>query len=174
VTRQKTLLHTHTLVVYPNLWVVASGSQRHLVMAYVASHRQWDVYWYIDVLAYTNTDYNYIAAVDWSSGGTDRQEYPDTCYPRSGSWVLTKCVPFNSKMYPSLQLEGGIHVMNGWSHWGVPYQKMHKPRACDPRCALSSKARPPHTASLHRYCPIYSKFKHSVSNPILFPAVQTA
>ena len=28
----------YTLVVYPNLCVVASGSQRHLVMAYVASH----------------------------------------------------------------------------------------------------------------------------------------
>ena len=38
VTRQKTLLHMHTLVVYPNLWVVASGSQHHLIMAYVASH----------------------------------------------------------------------------------------------------------------------------------------
>jgi hypothetical protein len=34
----KTLLHMCTLVVYPNLWVVARGSQRHLVMAYVASH----------------------------------------------------------------------------------------------------------------------------------------
>jgi hypothetical protein len=39
--RQKTLLHMHTLVVYPNLWVVASGSQRHPAMAYVASHRWW-------------------------------------------------------------------------------------------------------------------------------------
>jgi hypothetical protein len=38
VTRQKTLLHMRTLIVYPNLWVVASGSQCHLVMAYVASH----------------------------------------------------------------------------------------------------------------------------------------
>jgi hypothetical protein len=27
-----------TLVVYPNLWVVANGSQRHPAMAYVASH----------------------------------------------------------------------------------------------------------------------------------------
>ena len=38
VTWQKTLLHMYTLVVYPNLCVVSSGSQRHLVMAYVASH----------------------------------------------------------------------------------------------------------------------------------------
>jgi hypothetical protein len=38
VTWQKPLLHMYTLVVYPNLCVVASGSQRHLVMAYVASH----------------------------------------------------------------------------------------------------------------------------------------
>ena len=38
VTWQKTLLHMYTLVVYPNLCVVASSSQRHLVMAYVASH----------------------------------------------------------------------------------------------------------------------------------------
>jgi hypothetical protein len=38
VTQQKILLHMRTLVVYPNVWVVASGSQRHLVMAYVASH----------------------------------------------------------------------------------------------------------------------------------------
>lgn len=34
----ETLMHMRTLVVYPNLWAVASGSQRHLVMAYVASH----------------------------------------------------------------------------------------------------------------------------------------
>ena len=31
-------MHMRTLVVYPNLRAVASGSQRHLVMAYVASH----------------------------------------------------------------------------------------------------------------------------------------
>jgi hypothetical protein len=37
VTRQKTLLHMCTLVVYPNLWVVASGSQNP-AMAYVTSH----------------------------------------------------------------------------------------------------------------------------------------
>jgi hypothetical protein len=35
----KTLLHMYTLVVYPNLCVLASGSQHHLVMSYVASHR---------------------------------------------------------------------------------------------------------------------------------------
>jgi hypothetical protein len=35
----KTLLHMYTLVVYPTLCVVASGSQHHLVMAYVASHK---------------------------------------------------------------------------------------------------------------------------------------
>jgi hypothetical protein len=35
---RETLMHMCTLVVYPNLRVVASGSQRHLVMAYVASH----------------------------------------------------------------------------------------------------------------------------------------
>jgi hypothetical protein len=40
VTWQKALLHMYTLVVYPNLCVVASGSQRHLVMAYVASHME--------------------------------------------------------------------------------------------------------------------------------------
>jgi hypothetical protein len=34
VTRRKTLLHMSTLVVSPNLWAVASGSQRHLVMAF--------------------------------------------------------------------------------------------------------------------------------------------
>jgi hypothetical protein len=39
VSWQKTLLHMYTLVVYPTVCVVASGSQRHLVMAYVASHR---------------------------------------------------------------------------------------------------------------------------------------
>ena len=39
VSWQKSLLHMYTLVVYPNLYVVASGSQRHLVMAYVTSHR---------------------------------------------------------------------------------------------------------------------------------------
>jgi hypothetical protein len=38
VTQQKTLLHMQTLVVYPNLWVVASSSQPYLVMAYVAFH----------------------------------------------------------------------------------------------------------------------------------------
>jgi hypothetical protein len=38
VTWQKTLLHMRTLVVSPNLWVVASGSWRHPAMAYVASH----------------------------------------------------------------------------------------------------------------------------------------
>jgi hypothetical protein len=38
VTWWKTLLHMYTLVVYPDLCVVASGSQRRLVMAYVASH----------------------------------------------------------------------------------------------------------------------------------------
>jgi hypothetical protein len=38
VTWQKTLLHMYTLVVFPNLCMVASGSQGHLVMAYVASH----------------------------------------------------------------------------------------------------------------------------------------
>jgi hypothetical protein len=38
VTWWKTLLHMYTLVVYPDLCMVASGSQRHLVMAYVASH----------------------------------------------------------------------------------------------------------------------------------------
>jgi hypothetical protein len=38
VTWQKTLLHMYTLVVYPNLSMVASSSQCHLVMAYVASH----------------------------------------------------------------------------------------------------------------------------------------
>jgi hypothetical protein len=38
VTRQKTLLHMYTLVVYLNLCMVASGSQHHLVMAYMASH----------------------------------------------------------------------------------------------------------------------------------------
>jgi hypothetical protein len=40
VTWQKTLLHMRTLVVYPNLWVVASGSQHYLVMVYVASHKE--------------------------------------------------------------------------------------------------------------------------------------
>ena len=40
----KTLLHIHTLVVYPNLQVVASGSQCHLVMAYVASHKKKTVW----------------------------------------------------------------------------------------------------------------------------------
>jgi hypothetical protein len=40
VTWWKILLHMYTLVVYPDLWVVASSSQRHLVMAYVASHKQ--------------------------------------------------------------------------------------------------------------------------------------
>jgi hypothetical protein len=34
----KTLLHMYTLVVYPNLYVVANSSQRYLVMANVASH----------------------------------------------------------------------------------------------------------------------------------------
>jgi hypothetical protein len=43
VTRQKSLLHMYILVVYPNLCVVASGSQRHLVMAYVASHKTHSV-----------------------------------------------------------------------------------------------------------------------------------
>jgi hypothetical protein len=41
VTWWKTLLYKYTLVVYPDLCVVASGSQRHLVMAYVASHTKW-------------------------------------------------------------------------------------------------------------------------------------
>ena len=36
----ETLMHMRTLVVYLNLWAVASGSQRHLVMAYVASHKK--------------------------------------------------------------------------------------------------------------------------------------
>ena len=40
VTRQKTLLHMRTLVVYPNLWVVASSSQCQLLMVYVASHTE--------------------------------------------------------------------------------------------------------------------------------------
>jgi hypothetical protein len=31
-------MHMRTLVVYLNLQAVASGSQRHLVMVYVASH----------------------------------------------------------------------------------------------------------------------------------------
>jgi hypothetical protein len=39
VSWQKTLLHMYTLVVCPNLCVVASGSQRHLAMAHVASQR---------------------------------------------------------------------------------------------------------------------------------------
>jgi hypothetical protein len=38
VTWWKTLLYIYTLVVYPDLCVVASGIQHHLVMAYVASH----------------------------------------------------------------------------------------------------------------------------------------
>jgi hypothetical protein len=40
VSWQKTLLHMYTLVVCPNLCVVASGSQRHLTTAHVASHIQ--------------------------------------------------------------------------------------------------------------------------------------
>ena len=38
VTWCETLMHMRTLVVYSNLQVVASGSQCHLVMVYVASH----------------------------------------------------------------------------------------------------------------------------------------
>jgi hypothetical protein len=38
VSWQETLLHMYTLVVCPNLCVVASGSQRHPAMAHVASH----------------------------------------------------------------------------------------------------------------------------------------
>jgi hypothetical protein len=36
---QETLLHMYTLGVYPNLCVVARGSQRHPATAHVASHR---------------------------------------------------------------------------------------------------------------------------------------
>jgi hypothetical protein len=38
VTWQKALLHMYTLVVCPNLCVVASSSQRHSATAHVASH----------------------------------------------------------------------------------------------------------------------------------------
>jgi hypothetical protein len=38
VSLQKTLLHMYTLVVCPNLCVVASSSQCHSAMAHVASH----------------------------------------------------------------------------------------------------------------------------------------
>jgi GTPase involved in cell partitioning and DNA repair len=38
VSLQKTLLHMYTLVVCPNLCVVASSSQRHSATAHVASH----------------------------------------------------------------------------------------------------------------------------------------
>ena len=38
MTQQKTLMHMCTLVVYPYSWVVASGSQRHLIMVFAASH----------------------------------------------------------------------------------------------------------------------------------------
>jgi hypothetical protein len=38
VSLQKTLLHMYTLVVCPNLCVVASSSQCHSATAHVASH----------------------------------------------------------------------------------------------------------------------------------------
>jgi hypothetical protein len=41
VSLQKTLLHMYTLVVCPNLCVVASSSQCHSATAHVASHRVW-------------------------------------------------------------------------------------------------------------------------------------
>jgi hypothetical protein len=40
VSLQKTLLHMYTLVVCPNLCVVASSSQCHSAMAHVASHNK--------------------------------------------------------------------------------------------------------------------------------------
>jgi hypothetical protein len=40
VSLQKTLLHMYTLVVCPNLCVVASSSQCHSATAHVASHTQ--------------------------------------------------------------------------------------------------------------------------------------
>jgi hypothetical protein len=46
VTWHETLMHMCTLVVYLNLRVVASGSQHHLVMAYVASHISPLFYYY--------------------------------------------------------------------------------------------------------------------------------
>jgi hypothetical protein len=41
VTWQKALLHMYTLVVCPDLCVVASSSQHHSAMAHVASHSGW-------------------------------------------------------------------------------------------------------------------------------------
>jgi hypothetical protein len=40
VSWQKALLHMYTLVVCPNLFVVASNSQRHSATAHVASHNK--------------------------------------------------------------------------------------------------------------------------------------
>jgi hypothetical protein len=42
VLAKKTLLHMYTLVVCPNLCVVASSSQHHLATAHVASHNYFD------------------------------------------------------------------------------------------------------------------------------------
>ncbi len=43
VTWQKALLHMYTLVVCPNLCVVASSSQHHSATAHVASHSEYTV-----------------------------------------------------------------------------------------------------------------------------------
>jgi hypothetical protein len=50
VTLQKTLLHMYTLVVCPNLCVVASSSQCHSATAHVASHSlQLQIHGYLDI-----------------------------------------------------------------------------------------------------------------------------
>jgi hypothetical protein len=52
-----------TLVVYPNSWVVASGSQRHLVMAFAASHSYLFIYLFIFLKIYLFIICKYTAAV---------------------------------------------------------------------------------------------------------------